>query len=91
MGNHQHAASGIGQTQIHLAVLILKNAEAGNVLGKVVGVGESVVVADTEQDQQSRTDVAGNLVADPYLGPRNSLHHGAHNVLLLLLNDTNDS
>jgi hypothetical protein len=70
-------------------MLILKDTEAGNLLGKVICVCKSVLVTDAEQDQQSRSNVTGNLVANANLGPRHSLHYGAHNVLFLLLSVTN--
>ena len=75
-------AADFTQAQVHFAVDILKNTEAGNLVGKVVCVGVSVFIADAEQDQQSGANITDNIGTDEYLGPAHSLHHGAHNVLL---------
>src|SRR5271157_2648456 len=49
----QHRAAELRDAAIHLSFVIFKDAQAGNFVGEIIGVGFGVVVRDAQKDQQS--------------------------------------
>jgi hypothetical protein len=66
------------QRQIHLAVLIFKDSQSEDFVGKVVGVGLSVGLRDSKQNEQPRPDLADHFLADAHVSAAYALDNGTH-------------
>ncbi len=76
--DHQHAAFGFTQGQVHFSAGVLENSQACNFVREIVGVGFCILFRDPEQDEQAVTNVTDKLVAYGHAGVGHSLHYGSH-------------
>jgi hypothetical protein len=74
----ENFAVALRQRSIHLALLVVKNAQISNFPSEPFCVGFSVVFIYAEQDAQSRTYPADNIAVNKDAGLGHSLDDGAH-------------
>ena len=57
----KNLATGIGQRPVHHTVLVVDNAQVPQLVGKLAGVGERVVVGHSHEHAEPGTNSANNL------------------------------
>lgn len=82
MRNGENGSADIRCSEVHFAVRIFENTEAGNLFGQVVGIGFGVGLRDTEQDEQTKNDFAGDFAGNGDAGAGDTLDDGAHKRIL---------
>jgi len=78
LGNHKHFARPIGNGEVHLAVLILEDAQSGDLCREIVGVGKGVGLANAEKDENPAVNSPYCFFADAHLSAAYPLNDGAH-------------
>jgi hypothetical protein len=78
LGNHEKLAAGVGNRPIHFALIILKNPQVFNLIGKSLRIFFTILFGDTQQDAETRSDLANDLTARGYTSFRDSLNDSAH-------------
>jgi acyl carrier protein len=76
--DYQDRSSGIADGQVHLSVLIVKNAQPHNLFRQVLAGGLSIVMGNAEKHEQAEANLPGNLSAHHDPGPAHSLDNGTH-------------
>jgi hypothetical protein len=70
----RNASARLGHVPVHLAQLVGKDAQAGDLLRKPFGLRRRIAVSHAEEHQQARADLAGRFSADPHAGFGHALH-----------------
>src|SRR5580692_11694304 len=76
--NRQDRAAGLEHAPVHLAGLVGKYTQSGDLFGEEFGVHESIGFGDPQEDQQPRADLASDDAIDLDLGLSDSLHDRPH-------------
>jgi len=74
----QHCATSLADRQIHLSFRIVENAQAGDLVGQVVGIGFGVILAYAQQYQQTFANCSSDFAGNGNLGPSYALDDGSH-------------
>lgn len=78
LGNDQDFAAVVDDRAVHLALVVFKDAETLNFIGKGGGVILVILFTDAQENAQSRADPADGLLPRGDAGFGDSLHDGAH-------------
>jgi hypothetical protein len=74
----EHRPSNIRNAQVHLSVVVLEDAQAGDLLGEVIHVDFRIARRNAKQHQQARSDLANHPLLDRDGSSRNPLYYGTH-------------
>ena len=80
LGDHQHAAAGFRQGPVHLALVILEDAQVNDLVGQPVGINFGVAIGHAQQDHQPGADFAHHFAGHGDTGPADPLYDGFHEV-----------
>ena len=78
LGDHQNFTVDRVQAAVHLAVLILENAQACQLVGQLHGLGLGVVMGDAQQDEEAGSDLADGFAVHGYGGAFHAGQHCSH-------------
>src|SRR5581483_4773851 len=76
--NHQHRALALAKVEIHLAVLIVEDAKADDLLGEVLGIGLAIALAYAEKNEQPIGDFSCHLARHRHPGTADALDNGSN-------------
>jgi len=80
LGNHQHLSVRFDQGEIHEPLLVIEDAEIGDLISQECGVLFRVVFANAEKNKKPRPDGAAELIVYANGGLAYPLHYGAHGI-----------
>lgn len=78
--DHQHAATHIGQGQVHLAGIIFEDPQVGDLTRQDERLFLSIAVRHSQQHQKSTPDLADQPAFYSHRSLAHPLHHGAHSL-----------
>jgi hypothetical protein len=78
LGDHENGSPDLGQRQVHLAVIVGKQPEPGDLGGHPNGIFASVAVGEPDQQAIARADSADFASVDGDRGFGHTLQHYAH-------------
>ena len=77
---HQNFAAHRLQTTVHLAVLVLKNTQAHQLVRQLHGLGLGVLMGDAQQDQKALSDLADGLAVHGNGGTFYPCQYSSHGI-----------
>lgn len=78
LADDEDSAADLLDREIHLAVMVLEDAESGDFLRKGDAVGVGVIDFDSEKHEQAGGDFAGDFLGDGDLGSGDTLNNCSH-------------
>ena len=81
--NRQNLATHVEDRTVHLARVILKDAQAGRLLHAIAHVVQRVALLDAAQHHESLADLSDDLAVHPDAGFKHPLYHQSHAYLSL--------
>jgi hypothetical protein len=80
--HHQQFAIDRAEREVHLLIIIGKNAHPQHSIGQVIGIRLGIVAADAQQDHETAADSGDNPALDLNLGVADALQNYAHVCIL---------